>query len=329
MPGVYRVLRHDYPLSLGIFGALARLGPRGRRRLGLEHVRLAGDRRRGAGAHGVPYVLLVESNERDARPGWRRTVKGAVVPPIVGGAAEVLVVGSLARESMRARGVPDDRISVVANTIDVARLAEAANALAPRRDTLRAEAGIDADDVVVLSVARLAPEKGLDTLVRAAVASGRAPPRGCARRFRAGAGAARVARGGARRAARALARHPVGADRRAVRRRGRVRAALAARAVGRGRQRGGGLRPAARPLRPRRRRVRPARGRQERPLVPVDDAGAAGEALRELAADPARRRAMGAASREIVAGWGYEPSIESLVAGRAPRRRPSVPSASA
>ena len=122
--------------------------------------------------HGVPYVLLVESNERDARPGWRRTVKNAVVPTVVGGAAEVLVVGSLARESMRARGVPDDRISVVANTVDVARLAEAADALAPRRDTLRAEAGIDADDVVVLSVARLAPEKGLDTLVRAAAAAG-------------------------------------------------------------------------------------------------------------------------------------------------------------
>ena len=49
-------------------------------------------------------------------------------------------------------------------------------------------------------------------------------------------------------------------------------------------------------------------------LVPVDDAAAAGDALRELAADPALRRAMGAASREIVAGWGYEPSIERLVA---------------
>ena len=73
-------------------------------------------------------------------------MKNAVVPTVVAHAAEVLVVGSLARESMRARGVPDDRISVVANTVDVARLAEAADALAPRRDALRAEAGIDADD---------------------------------------------------------------------------------------------------------------------------------------------------------------------------------------
>ena len=171
VPGAARVLRHDYPLSVGIFGALRDADP--------DVVVVSGWSTFASQAtvgwcrrHGVPYVLLVESNERDARPGWRRTVKNAVVPTVVGGAAEVLVVGSLARESMRARGVPDDRISVVANTVDVARLAEAADALAPRRDTLRAEAGIDADDVVVLSVARLAPEKGLDTLVRAAAAAG-------------------------------------------------------------------------------------------------------------------------------------------------------------
>ena len=48
-------------------------------------------------------------------------------------------------------------------------------------------------------------------------------------------------------------------------------------------------------------------------LVPVDDVAAAAQAIRELAADPNRRRAMGAASREIVAEWGYEPSIERLI----------------
>ena len=48
-------------------------------------------------------------------------------------------------------------------------------------------------------------------------------------------------------------------------------------------------------------------------LVPADDVSAAAGALRALAADPARRASMGAASREIVAGWGYEPSIERLM----------------
>jgi hypothetical protein len=157
VPGAARVLRHDYPLSTGVFGALADADP--------DVVVVSGWSTFASQAtvawcrrHGVPYVLLVESNERDARPGWRRTVKNAIVPAVVGGAAEVLVVGSLARESMRARGVPDERISVVANTVDVARLGEEADALAPARGRLRAEAGIAEDDLVILSVARLAPE---------------------------------------------------------------------------------------------------------------------------------------------------------------------------
>jgi glycosyltransferase involved in cell wall biosynthesis len=53
-------------------------------------------------------------------------------------------------------------------------------------------------------------------------------------------------------------------------------------------------------------------------MVPADDPVAAGEAIRALAADPERRRAAGRASRELMRGWGYEPSIENLirVAGR-------------
>jgi glycosyltransferase involved in cell wall biosynthesis len=48
-------------------------------------------------------------------------------------------------------------------------------------------------------------------------------------------------------------------------------------------------------------------------LVPADDVEAAAEALRRLAADPELRRRMGARSRELVAAWGYDPSVESFV----------------
>ena len=48
-------------------------------------------------------------------------------------------------------------------------------------------------------------------------------------------------------------------------------------------------------------------------LVPADDPEAAGLAIRTLAADPEWRRAAGQASREIMRDWGYEPSIENLV----------------
>ena len=166
VPGLYRALRHEYPLSLGVFRALRESRP--------EVVVVSGWSTFAAQAtalwcrrHRVPYLLLVESNERDARPGWRRAVKEAVVPWMVRGATEVLVVGTLSRMAMTRRGVESERISLFADTIDVDAFGRDADRLAERRDELRAEAGLRPEDVAVLSVARLAPEKGLDTLVRA------------------------------------------------------------------------------------------------------------------------------------------------------------------
>jgi len=328
MPGAYRVLRHDYPLSFGITGALRESRP--------EIVVVSGWSTFSAQAtiawcrrHAVPYVLLVESNERDARPGWRWAVKSAVVPAVVGGAAEVLVVGSLARESMRARGVPDDRISVVANTVDVARLAAAADALAPRRDTLRAEMGLDAGDVVVLSVARLAPEKGLDTLVRAAASAGE--PHLVVALAGSGPEQERVASLAAELGVRLELLPDVPWERIVE----RYAVADVFALLSRHEPWGVVVNEAAAcglPL------VLSDRvgaafdlledGRNGR-LVPADDVTAAAGALQELAADPALRRAMGAASREIVAGWGYEPSIERLVAvvRRVAGRQPASASA--
>jgi len=312
VPGAGRLLRHDYPLSLGIFRALRDAHP--------EVVVVSGWSTFASQAtvawcrrQRVPYVLLVESNERHARPGWRRAVKNAVVPALVGGAAEVLVVGTLARESMLARGVDPDRISVVANTIDVARFGEAADELAARRGALRAEVGVAEDDVVVLSVARLAPEKGLDTLVRAIAAAndprlvlllaGAGPERERLASLAAGLGVRLVLlwdtpweriveRYVLAHVFALLSRHePWGVVVNEAAACGlplvlsdRVGAAFDLLEDGRN-----GM------------------------LVPADDVAAAAEAIRALAADPKRREAMGAASREIVSPWGYEPSIERLI----------------
>ena len=312
VPGLYRALRHEYPVSLDVFGALAASRP--------EVVVVSGwstfasqAAAAWCRARGVPYALLVESNERDARPGWRRAVKRVVVPPIVRGAAAVLVVGTLARESMLARGVDAERISLFADTIDAAAFAAEADRLRPQREALRAEAGLAPDDVAVLSVARLAPEKGLDTLVRAVAAAG--DPRLVL--VVAGSGAERdrlsVLAGGlgvrlvflpdlpweriAERFALAdvfalLSRHePWGVVVNEAAACGlplvvsdRVGAAFDLVEDGR-----------------------------NGAIVPAEDPAAAGAALRALAADPGRRHAAGAASREIMRGWGYEPSIENLI----------------
>jgi glycosyltransferase involved in cell wall biosynthesis len=49
-------------------------------------------------------------------------------------------------------------------------------------------------------------------------------------------------------------------------------------------------------------------------LVAAGDIAAASAALKRLAADPELRRRLGKRSRELVGGWGYEPSVERFVA---------------
>jgi hypothetical protein len=60
-------------------------------------------------------------------------VKGTVVPPIVERAAGLLVTGTLARDSMIARGAHSVRVRVFANTIDVERFGEQVDRLAVRQ----------------------------------------------------------------------------------------------------------------------------------------------------------------------------------------------------
>jgi glycosyltransferase involved in cell wall biosynthesis len=313
VPGAYRVLRHDYPVSLDVFRALAGSEPEVVVVSGwstfASQAAIAWCRRRR-----VPYVLLVESNERDARPGWRRAVKEAVVPSSVRHAAEVFVVGTLARESMLARGVDSGRISIFADTIDAARFGSEADRLRPRRDELRAEAGLAPDDVAVLSVARLAPEKGHDTLLRAAalaadpglvvVLAGDGPER---ERFE-----ALGAQLGVRLALleglpweRIVERYAI-ADVFALLSRHEPWGVAVNEAAACGlplvlSERVG----AAFDL---------LEDGRNGALVPADDPPAAAKAIRELAADPARRAAAGSASRELMRAWGYGPSIENLVA---------------
>ncbi len=312
IPGARRVLRHDYPVSSGVQSALAAAEPAVVVVSGwstfASQAAIAWCRLRR-----VPYVLLVESNDRDERPGWRRAVKGAVVPAVVRGAAHVLVVGTLARESMIARGADPAHIDVFADTIDVAAFGARADALAARRDELRAEAGIAPDDVAVLCVARLSPEKGLDTLVRAVAAA--SDPR-----------LVLVLTGGGpeRQRLEALARdlgvrlallpHTPWERISEVYALADVFALLSTHepwGVVVNEAAASGLPLVLSD------RVGAAHdlledGRNGM-LVPAGDPAAAGNAIRLLAEAPGRRLAMGAASREIVAGWGYEPSIETLL----------------
>jgi len=309
IPGLRGVFRHDYPVTPGIWRALREARP--------DCVVVSGWSTFAAQAalswcraRCVPYVLLVESHDAGPKPGWRRRVKETVVPPIVKRAASVLVTGSLARESMLAQGADPERVRVFANTVDVVRYGERADELASRRDELRAGFGLSPEDVAVLTVARLAPEKGIDVLLRAvaraglaAVVVGEGPERG---RLEQLSRELEVRATFTARPWEQVVESYVAAD---------VFALLSARepwGVVVNEAAACGL-PlvlsdrvgAARDL---------LRDGENGVLVPEGDVGATVDALRRLAADPELRARMGARSRELARGFGYGPSVENLLA---------------
>lgn len=172
IPGAHWILRHDYPVTPEIFEMLGRRRPQVLVITGwstfASQAAIAWSLFRR-----VPFVLQVESHDLGPRSAWRRAVKGAVVPRIVRRASSVLVTGTLARQSLVARGADPGKVRVFANTVDTARFAAAADAARLDRESLRARIGLTPDDVAVLSVARLAPEKALDSLIRAVARAAR------------------------------------------------------------------------------------------------------------------------------------------------------------
>jgi glycosyltransferase involved in cell wall biosynthesis len=312
IPGAERVLHHDYPVTPGVVGALTDIRP--------DVVVVSGWSTFAAqaaitwcGLKRVPYLLVVESHDEGPRPGWRRTVKGTVVPPIVERAAGLLVTGTLARDSMIARGAHAERVRVFANTIDVERFGDQVDRLADSRAELRRVLGVEDDDVVVLSVARLAREKGLDTLVRAVaaaddpglvlVAAGEGPQRSSLVALARDLGVRLVLTGDVE--WERIVELYASADVFALLSEREPWAVVVNEAAACGlplvlSDRVG----AAHDL---------LRDGENGRLVPARDVDAAATALRELAADPELRRTQGVRSRELAADWGYGPSVEGFV----------------
>jgi glycosyltransferase involved in cell wall biosynthesis len=304
LPGLRRALRHDYPLTPGIGRALRKVRPDVVVVSGwstfASQAAIAWSR-----AHGIPYLLLVESHDLGPRARWRRFVKGAVVPRLVRGAAGVLVVGTAARESVLARGARRDRVRVFANTVDIEDWMERADRLPARSSD---------GDVVVLSVGRLVPEKGFDILLRATAQTGD-------ERLRlviAGAGpdADRLAELAKHLGVRlelkgdlprdALAAEYVAADIFALLSPHEPWGVVVNEAAASGlplvlSDRVG----AAYDL---------LRDGENGFLVPAGDVAAAAAALGRLAADASLRHSAGARSRELVRDWGYELSVENFLA---------------
>jgi glycosyltransferase involved in cell wall biosynthesis len=199
-------------------------------------------------------------------------------------------------------------------TIDVPTYATRAGELRARRDELRASFGLRSDDVVVLSVARLAPEKGLDTLVEALaraedrhlvlLVAGEGPERGRIEAL-ARARGARVLLPGNLTGDR-VAEAYVAADVFALLSTYEPWGVVVNEAAASGLPLVLSDRVGAAPDL--------LRDGENGALVAAGDVAGAAAALTRLAADPDERRLASERSREIVGGWGYEPSVEGFVA---------------
>jgi glycosyltransferase involved in cell wall biosynthesis len=302
VPGAERLLRHQYPVTPGTATALRQAQP--------DVVVVSGwstfaSQRAIAWcrAHRVPYVLLVESHDLGPRTAWRQAVKGAIVPRLLQAAANVLVVGSAARESVVARGATSVRY--FANTIDVAAWMARAQSLERNRTD---------DDVLVLSVARLVADKGIDDLIRALaetgvaclrlVVAGDGPERETLVQLAAALGVRLTILGHVPEAE--LAQLYVDADVFALLSRHEPWGVAVNEAAASGlplllSDRVG----AASDL---------LAADRNGFLVPAGDIQEAAAALKLLAADPALRKALGARSRQLVRDWNYETSVDNFVA---------------
>jgi glycosyltransferase involved in cell wall biosynthesis len=311
IPGVRRLLRHDYPVTPGVVRALRGASP--------DVVVVSGWSTFASQAavawcrrHGVPYLLLVSSHDDEPRAGWRRRPREALVGRIIDGASGALVLGTLSRRGLEVRGLDPARIGVFANTIDVASWTARAAGLSVRRVEIRAELDVAPHEVVVLSVARLSPEKELDDLVRAVAEAGTELALVVA-----GSGPERVALEGLARelGVRLLLVGDVGAERLAeLYVAADVFALLSSRepwGVVVNEAAASGLplllsdRVGAAPDL--------LRDGENGDLVAVGDVAAASVALRRLVADPAWRNRAGATSRLVMNDWGYDPSVDAFV----------------
>jgi len=312
VPGAYRMLLHDYPLTRGVWRELSKAQP--------AVVVVSGWSTFASQAafawcvtRRVPYLLFVESHDLLRRATWRRLIRRAVVPPFFRHAAGVLAVGALSRASVLAYGVDPERVHLFANTVDVESWGERADMLAAQRPELRRRLGIDDDDVVVLSVARLVAEKRPDALLRAVAAAGdprlvlvlvgEGPERGPLERLARSLDVRLVLPGDL--PWDEVVEVYVAAD---------VFSLLSARetwgvvvnealACGLPLVLSDRVGAAADLL----------RDGENGVLVPDGDVAAAAQALRRLAEDRGARVRAGVQSRELARGWGYGPSIESFV----------------
>jgi len=117
-------------------------------------------------ATGTPYAIFSETTHLGRRGGAVRTVKGLLLPQIIGRASAWLATGTLSREYMVSYGAREEAVFFFPNSPDVGFFRGGATMTGGERARERARHGAG-DEPVVLFVARLIGVKRCDLLIDA------------------------------------------------------------------------------------------------------------------------------------------------------------------
>lgn len=326
-----RVLHHDYPVTPSVWPLLGRLRPDavvvGGWSTSATQLAVIWCR-----THGIPYLLMSDNHLLERRPAWVRALKRVVLPRVVPQAAGWLVPGSRARDHIVHYGADPARVVDFPLTVDVPAMLERAAVLEERRTAIRSRLGIAHDAVAVLGVGRLIEFKAPEILVRAVARAGARSARRLHLLIAGDGPLDEAVRAEAEElgVAATFAGFVEGDDLLELYAAADVFALLSRRELwgvvvneamcfGLPLVLSSAVGAAADLL------VEERNGL----LVPPDDVEAAAAALAKLAASEPRRAAMGAASRELIAPWGYARGGDELVAllqevtAERPRRRTS------
>lgn len=121
---------------------------------------------RHARRNGIPYFLMSESYLEQPRASWKKLAKRPLVRSVVRHAAGLFPTGKLASRYLIHYGADPKTLYPIPNVPDVQHLYHEAQRLAPERESIRREFGLD-DRPVVLFVGRLVAFKRPHLILRA------------------------------------------------------------------------------------------------------------------------------------------------------------------
>jgi glycosyltransferase involved in cell wall biosynthesis len=115
----------------------------------------------------MPVLIYSDKNVIDWHGGWRQSVRNGLLRAIFSQVRAFTAIGKRNAEFYRSLGIPQEKIFATPLAVDNDFFQREWRRLQPQRATLRAQAGIPADAVVILSISRLLPWKGILHLITA------------------------------------------------------------------------------------------------------------------------------------------------------------------